>query len=417
MALVPDIATNITSTGTRIYNYMQALHDWIVLNSNWTVTLATALDNDKLTAPTVGAGGSGYSVGDLLTLSSGTSTDPATVRVTAESAGVVTAVEVAETGDYTVNPTFPSATTGGGDNLCTINGTMVQHTAGTHAFTIRSLDNATELCFINAGTKATPDLATAKVGVNPDGLADAIVNTETPWVDASNFSGSSLINMRSSWVTQGARHEQFTWIEWPDAAMFLLKNDLRTFYPYGWHAGKIFQPAFDFYSNVGDVRVSGHGILGSIPRIAVWTTTPPVTSWIIFANTGSDRQTGTALRVGVGQAIPSTNVSSSSWTLGAVSTNASSTVYANKNLVGPSSLYQPHAFAVHFNYDDTSPMENAIRGFYKYIHACKQNEVVMTKYASGGEDVYLVVRYSTASPNGIDPPFFVPIPNGFVVNP
>ena len=66
-----------------------------------------------LAVVTVNAGGTGYTVNDVLTLSAGTFTVAATYTVTAVSGGVVTAVSASSRGAYTVTPTTPAATTGG----------------------------------------------------------------------------------------------------------------------------------------------------------------------------------------------------------------------------------------------------------------------------------------------------------------
>ncbi len=58
----------------------------------------------------VNAGGSTYAVGDVGTISGGTFSRTATYRVLAESAGVVTSLQVVDNGDYTVNPGVAAAT-------------------------------------------------------------------------------------------------------------------------------------------------------------------------------------------------------------------------------------------------------------------------------------------------------------------
>lgn len=78
------------------------------------------------TAVTVTAGGTGYSAGDILTLVGGTKTHTAQVEVTAESAGVVTAVRPTNGGAYTVNPSTPVATTGSGSG-CTLTPTFASN--------------------------------------------------------------------------------------------------------------------------------------------------------------------------------------------------------------------------------------------------------------------------------------------------
>ncbi len=70
---------------------------------------------------TVAAGGTGYTVGDTLTLVGGTFTTAATFNVDAESGGVVTAVSVVVGGDYTLFPGDPVSTSGGTGTGATLN--------------------------------------------------------------------------------------------------------------------------------------------------------------------------------------------------------------------------------------------------------------------------------------------------------
>jgi len=77
----------------------------------------------------IATAGTGYVVGDILTVSGGTFTTAATLRVLAISAGLVTSVEVASRGAYTVVPANPVAHTGGTGTGATFNLTFVQDTA------------------------------------------------------------------------------------------------------------------------------------------------------------------------------------------------------------------------------------------------------------------------------------------------
>lgn len=67
-----------------------------------------------LSGGTINAAGTGYSVDDVLTLSGGTSTTTAQVKVTAVSTGAVTAYTIQRAGTYTVRPANPVDVTGGG---------------------------------------------------------------------------------------------------------------------------------------------------------------------------------------------------------------------------------------------------------------------------------------------------------------
>jgi len=62
----------------------------------------------------VASGGTGYVIGDVLTVSGGTSTVPAQLTVSSiGTSGVITAVNVTNAGTYTVIPSSPAAVTGG----------------------------------------------------------------------------------------------------------------------------------------------------------------------------------------------------------------------------------------------------------------------------------------------------------------
>lgn len=75
---------------------------------------AVTLTSVQLAIIQVQSGGSGYSVGNTITLSGGTSTTAAIVTVSAVSGGAVTAVTIANSGNYTVAPTtFSQASTSG----------------------------------------------------------------------------------------------------------------------------------------------------------------------------------------------------------------------------------------------------------------------------------------------------------------
>jgi hypothetical protein len=84
------------------------------------VTLPTSLVH----AATIGAGGTGYVVGDIVTLVGGTADTVATFRVDTAPGGVVSAVSPIQRGDYDVLPTMPAATTGGTGAGLTLNVTF-----------------------------------------------------------------------------------------------------------------------------------------------------------------------------------------------------------------------------------------------------------------------------------------------------
>jgi hypothetical protein len=88
--------------------------------NGWIDRRTTGSPNAAVSA-TVGAGGTGYTVGDILTISGGTFSRAATFQVATAPAGVVGTVTLVDWGDYTTTPGNPAATTGGTGTGCTLN--------------------------------------------------------------------------------------------------------------------------------------------------------------------------------------------------------------------------------------------------------------------------------------------------------
>lgn len=89
--------------------------------NGWTSRRATNCAN-ALQSAAVAVGGTGYAVNDVLTVSGGTFSSQATVRVaTVDGGGAVTSVVVVNQGDYTTAPANPASTTGGSGTGCTLN--------------------------------------------------------------------------------------------------------------------------------------------------------------------------------------------------------------------------------------------------------------------------------------------------------
>lgn len=80
----------------------------------------TATGVSIVTAIVIANGGTGYSVNDILTSTEGTFGEALQAKVTAVSSGVVTAVEIQHAGTYTVEPSAPTSTAGGGGSGCTL---------------------------------------------------------------------------------------------------------------------------------------------------------------------------------------------------------------------------------------------------------------------------------------------------------
>lgn len=88
--------------------------------------------NQEAVSATVGSGGTGYTVGDDITVAGGTSTVQAVFNVDSVSGGVVTAVSLVTAGNYTALPANPAATSGGTGTGCTLNVTYRGVAPGSH---------------------------------------------------------------------------------------------------------------------------------------------------------------------------------------------------------------------------------------------------------------------------------------------
>jgi len=87
----------------------------------------TFLTNRALESVVIAAGGTGYTVGDVLTVAGGTLTGlgyAAQLTVTSVAAGVIDGVRISQSGSYTADPTSPNAATGGTGSSATFTLTM-----------------------------------------------------------------------------------------------------------------------------------------------------------------------------------------------------------------------------------------------------------------------------------------------------
>ena len=347
-----------TPDGDMAWNRMQSLHDYIAgtlarvaggvtvdAGLAWTVTHASAIDGNKLTSPLVGAGGTGYSIGDTGLLAGGTFSDAAEYRVTAESAGVVTAVEVFQTGVYSVNPSFPATTTvgtGTGNAGLTLNGTMAAHAIGTYSFSIQASDGEREICWVNAGSKASPDDTLIKSGVNPSGSSNPILDSAAPWLSATQFAGSSLSNMATTWQFRpGTENREFAYIEYDDATIILSKNSTRTLSVRGCADGRHLDTP-QYAVAPGATRVDGNlsvgfetGFRGSSDQA----------HWMDSSN-GFNSTVQRRVRVGTGQAIA---IAPSAGWAQTIRTPGYSTIVGTAWDIGPDVEYLPLLWAAHLS--------------------------------------------------------------------
>jgi len=129
-------------------------------------TALTLTKGSGATAAAVASGGTGYVVGDLITLTGGTTSYPTILRVAAISSGAVTSVSTIVNGIYTVNPTNPVAqgsSTGAGA------GATFTMTYG--AGSLSSIGNRVQLNATNAAYRFTGNGPTAGANTVGNGTA------------------------------------------------------------------------------------------------------------------------------------------------------------------------------------------------------------------------------------------------------
>lgn len=147
--------------------------------------LATLLDlaaNSHVDSVSVNAAGSGYAVGDVLTINGGTAVSSLTaaVEVLTVSSGAVTSVRIARGGAYTVNPGTGATTTAetGSGTGCTIDTTI----ASTGWTVERQTQEAVSATISSGGTGySVSDQLTVHIGDGVQGAAgvDAVFNVDS----------------------------------------------------------------------------------------------------------------------------------------------------------------------------------------------------------------------------------------------
>lgn len=112
----------------------------------------------------IAAGGTGYTVGDVLTLSGGTASHASTVEVLTAPGGVVGSVLIKNYGAYTAPPSDPVSTTGGTGTGCTLNCTF-DNTGWTALRNLTQIGLVNITAIVNDGsTYAANDILTVSGG-------------------------------------------------------------------------------------------------------------------------------------------------------------------------------------------------------------------------------------------------------------
>ena len=89
--------------------------------------LVAAATGNSLASVGISSGGTGYAVGDVLTVAGGTSTAAAQVEVTSVAAGVIDGLRVHNSGAYSANPASPNSATGGTGSGASLTLTMADN--------------------------------------------------------------------------------------------------------------------------------------------------------------------------------------------------------------------------------------------------------------------------------------------------
>ena len=101
--------------------------EMVPLDPRENLLLIADTHNVALNAP-----GTGYAVDDILTVVGGTFTTAMTLKVTAETGGIIDSVALVDSGEYTVLPGVGAATTGGGSNDATVDVTEFPYSFRLH---------------------------------------------------------------------------------------------------------------------------------------------------------------------------------------------------------------------------------------------------------------------------------------------
>lgn len=159
--------------------------------------LSDILESNHVSAVAINAGGTGYAVDDVLTVSGGTSSYPAKLEVLTVSSGVITAVRIMEAGAYSVNPGNPVSVTGGSGSGATFNLTF-----DTSGWTVQRESQEGATVAVNAGgTGYSVNDTLTVLGGEGDVLTAMTLNVDT--VSGSTITGVSFVSRGSYEITPG----------------------------------------------------------------------------------------------------------------------------------------------------------------------------------------------------------------------
>lgn len=161
---------------------------------------------------------------------------------------------------------------------------------GSYSFRLNTKNNPSELWtvnFRNSGTVGSPSATDVEMALDPSGDT-AFVDPKDPADTAGPAWTGELTSFN---YVSGSLNGDALVLEWADAVMVLLYGTAGTFWPRGFHFGRVYVPfaASDEEDNYRD----GLGLLGSIPSNLLSTT-----SWISSTATDAVFRTGLTTWVG-----------------------------------------------------------------------------------------------------------------------
>jgi len=197
---------NISNGGTVTAVTRTAIGSGYTTPPTWTAsapttaggTTASGTTTLTVVSSTLNAGGTGYTAGDVLTVSGGTFVQAAQITVNTVSSGVIATYTVSTTGGYSVIPTNPVSVTGGTGSSATFNLTSWGITSAGLAISVAGSGYVEQPTVTFSGGGGSGAAAYASVGAEPtirslfggattSGLAVATSNgTQVKFVDVGD---------------------------------------------------------------------------------------------------------------------------------------------------------------------------------------------------------------------------------------
>ena len=415
---IPIRATNLTAPSTDLKDILETIMLDIVANSTWTVhhdygaglnnTANTLLFSDNGTSEhTITSSGDdwtalGISSGDYIDVAGSTSNDG---RYLVDSiTGGSNETIVLDIGESLTNE----------GPLANRTVSRVGGTGGRYSMAIESPGGGLQINFRCEGTIALPSTTLIRVGVNPDGSSDDILDSRDPHTGgAANFSGTDGGNYLNFGLI-GIGNTEFILLEWDDAIMVLFKNATRTTAPQGIHAGNILVNPLSTLADPGGgskIRMDGHAIFQEISGFYDALAANRNRQWMRPTSYGQCSRR----RVALGNTASTFGgwVAGAAWEQGATLTGGIG-YNDGQYLHGPDSERIPAALGY---YPESTSSGSAV-WVAKYLRIGSPLCPRLGVWTLGPNERYMTIGPLTGvNNNTYDGVLHVPIPVGFVPNP